>query len=101
MFALNEGAIRQGQNPVGAFEPVTTSADFMAIMADSASAIYVPRLSILEELRKSRLDFYSVAAREPMADGSRPRATWAHMVNKWLGDVEGHIATAAVGSRVP
>ena len=101
VFALNEGAIRQGQNPVGAFKPVTTNADFMAIMADGASAIYVPRLSIMEELRKARLDFYRVAAREPMADGSRPRATWAHMVNKWLGDVEGHITTAEVGNRVP
>ena len=101
ILVLNEGAIRQGQNPSGVFKPVTTNADFMAIMADGASAIYVPRLSIMEELRQARLDFYKVAAREPMADGSRPRATWAHMVGKWLGDVEGHIATAAVGNRVP
>lgn len=101
VFALNEGAIRQGQNPVGAFKPVTTNADFMAIMADGASAIYVPRLSIMEELRQARLDFYQVAAREPMADGTRPRATWAHMVGKWLGDVEGHITAAHVGNRVP
>lgn len=101
VFALNEGAIRQGQNPVGAFEPVTTSTDFMAMVRDGASAIYVPRLSIMEELRQARLDFYQVAAREPMADGSRPRATWAHMVGKWLDDVEGHIATAHVGNRVP
>ncbi len=101
VFALNEGAIRQGQNPVGAFEPVTTNADFVAIMDDGASAIYVPRLSIMEDLRKARLDFYKVAAREPLPDGSRPRATWAHMVGKWLGDVEGHIVTAEVGNRVP
>lgn len=101
ILVLNEGAIRQGQNPSGVFKPVTTNADFMAIMADGASAIYVPRLSIMEELRQARLDFYKVAAREPMTDGSRPRATWAHMVGKWLGDVEGHIATAHVGNRVP
>ena len=101
VFALNEGAIRQGQNPAGAFKPVTTNADFMALMNDGASAIYVPRLSIMEELRQARLDFYKVAAREPGADGVRPRATWAHMVGKWLGDVEGHISAAAVGNRVP
>ena len=101
VFALNEGAIRQGQNPAGAFKPVTTNAAFIAIMNDGASAIYVPRLSIMEELRQARLDFYKVAAREPGADGSRPRATWSHIVGKWLGDVEGHISAAAVGNRVP
>ena len=101
VFALNEGAIRQGQNPVGAFEPVTTSADFMGMMSEGANAIYVPRLSIMEELRKARLDFYSVAEREPLPDGTRPRATWAHMVSKWLGDVEARITAAQVGSRMP
>ena len=72
-----------------------------ALARAGARVIYVLRLSIMEELRKARLDFYSVAAREPMADGSRPRATWAHMVSRWVGDVEANIAKAQLGNRVP
>lgn len=101
VMVMNEGAIRQGQNALGVFDPVMTSPDFSALVRDGAKAIYVPRLSILEELRKARLDFYSVAAREPMADGTRPRPTWAHMVGKWLDDVEARIAKSKIGDRVP
>ena len=101
IMAMNEGAIRQGQNPAGVFDPVTNNADFSVLVRAGAKAIYVPRLSIMEDLRKARLDFYSVAAREPMADGTRPRATWAHMVGKWLGDFESNVADAHLGSRVP
>ena len=28
VLVMNEGAIRQGQNPAGVFDPVTTNADF-------------------------------------------------------------------------
>ena len=94
-------ADRQGQNPVGAFEPVTTSGDFREMMREGAAAIYVPRLSIMEDLRKGRLDFYSVAGREPLPDGTRPRATWAHMASKWLEDVEVRITAARVEGRMP
>ena len=101
VMVMNEGAIRQGQNALGVFDPVMTSPDFSALVRDGAKAIYVPRLSIMEDLRKARLDFYSVADREPMADGSRPRATWAHMASRWLGGVEGNITKAHLGNRVP
>lgn len=101
ILVLNEGAIRQGQNPSGAFDPIVTTSDYSALARAGARVIYVPRLSIMEDLRKGRLDFYSVAAREPMADGTRPRATWAHMVNRWVGDVEANITKARLGNRVP
>lgn len=101
IMVMNEGAIRQGQNPVGVFDPVMASPDFSALVRDGAKAIYVPRLSIMDDLRKARLDFYSVAGREPAADGTRPRATWAHMASRWLGDVEARIAKSQIGDRVP
>lgn len=99
LLVLNEGAIRQGQNPVGAFDPLRSHVN--NLVQHGAKAVYLTRLPVFETVRQNRLDFYDVAARKPGPDGSLPKATSAFIVQKWLRDFEAGLQGAGATSWVP
>ena len=101
LLVLNEGAIRRGQNATGAFAPVASHPDFVALVDAGARMILLPRLTIMDELRAGRLDFYDVAAGKPDAAGNKPKATWAFMAKRWTQDVEAQIVKRGVQSWMP
>jgi len=101
LLVLNEGAIRRGQNPAGAFSPVVSHPDFVALLDAGARAILLPRLPIMDELRADRLDFYDVAAGKPDAAGNKPKATWAFMADRWTRDAEAQIVAKGVQAWMP
>lgn len=101
LLVLNEGAIRRGQNTTGAFAPVASHSDFMALIDAGARAILLPRLPIMDELRAGGLDFYDVAAGKPDAAGIKPKATWSFMAKRWTQDAEAQIVKRGVQSWMP
>ena len=101
ILMMNEGAIRSGQNPVGAFDAIKGHPDFLAMVKSGAVPFYLPRLPCMDVLREQRLDFYHVAANKPGPDGKRPRATMQHMTKKWLTDGEGQHVLRGTAGRLP
>lgn len=101
ILIMNEGAIRSGQNPDGAFDVIIGHPDYQALTNNGAVPIYLPRLPCMDALREQRLNFYDVAANRPGPDGKRPRATMQHMTNKWLGDFEGQHVLRNTAGRLP
>ena len=101
LMVLNEGAIRRGQNPVGAFSPVASHPDFVALLDAGARMILLPRLTIMDDLRAGKLDFYDVAAEKPDAAGNKPKATWKFMAERWTQDAEARIVKRRVQAWVP
>lgn len=101
ILIMNEGAIRSGQNPDGAFDAIVGHSDYQALTDSGAVPVYLPRLPCMDALREQRLNFYDVAANRPGADGKRPRATMQHMTNKWLGDFEAQHVLRDTAGRLP
>lgn len=101
LLVLNEGAIRRGQNATGAFAPVASHPDFVALVDAGARMILLPRLTIMDELRAGRLDFYDVAAGKLDAAGTKPKATWSFMAKRWTQDAEAQIVKRGVQSWMP
>ncbi len=101
ILIMNEGAIRSGQNPDGAFDATVDHPDYQALLNSGAVPVYLPRLPCMDALREQRLNFYDVAANRPGADGKRPRATMQHMTNKWLGDFEAQHVLRDTAGRLP
>ena len=63
--------------------------------------IVLPRLTVMDELRAGKLDFYDVARGKPDAAGNKPKATWRFMADRWTQDAEAQIAEQRVQSWVP
>jgi len=101
ILIMNEGAIRSGQNPDGAFDAIVDHPDYQALLNSGAVPVYLPRLPCMDALREQRLNFYDVAANRPGPDGKRPRATMQHMTNKWLGDFEAQHVLRDTAGRLP
>lgn len=101
LLALNEGAIRNGQNPSGAFDAIIGGADFQAMVGAGAKSIYVPRLPCMDPLREGLLDFYAVAARRHGRRGEPPSPVLAHMTKRWLGVLEAEYERAEAVERLP
>lgn len=101
ILMMNEGAIRSGQNPVGAFDVIMGHPDFQAMLKSGAVPFYLTRLPCMDALREQRLDFYHVAANRPGPDGKRPRATMQHMTKKWLTDFEAQHVLRGTAGRLP
>ena len=101
LLVMNEGAIRRGQDPTGAFSPVASHPDYVALVDAGARTILLPRLTIMDELRAGRLDFYDVAAEKPDATGNKPKATWSFMARRWTQDVEAQIVKRGVQAWMP
>lgn len=101
ILIMNEGAIRSGQNPVGAFDAIKGHPDFQAMVKSGAVPFYLTRLPCMDALREQRLDFYEVAANRPGPDGKRPRATMQHMTKRWLTDFEAQHVLRGTAGRVP
>ena len=85
MLVMNEGVVRQGQNPIGTFEGVAANPEFESLMKAGAKSLYMRRLPCMDILRDQKADVFAVAAGRPNASGNRPRATITHMASKWLG----------------
>ncbi len=101
ILVMNEGVIRGGQSPAGAFDSIKHHPDFLGLMKDGAVPVYMTRLPCMDALREQRLDFYDVAAGRPGPDGKRPRATMQHMTNKWLTDGEAQHVKRGTAGRLP
>lgn len=101
ILVLNEGVIRSGQNPAGAFDATKQHPDFLAMVKGGAVPIYVTKLPCLDLLREQRLDFYDVAAGRPGPDGTRPRPTTQFMTGKWLADFEAQHVRWGTAGRLP
>jgi hypothetical protein len=101
ILIMNEGAIRSGQNPDGAFDAIVGHPDYQALTDSGAVPVYLPRLPCMDALREQRLNFYDVAANRPGSNGKRPRATMQHMTNKWLGDFEAQHVLRDTAGRLP
>ena len=75
--------------------------DFIALMAAGARSVLLPRLTIMDELRAGKLDFYDVAAGKPDAGGNKPKATWQFMASRWTQDTERRLVEEEVQAWVP
>ncbi len=75
ILLMNEGVIRSGQSPAGAFDIIKRHPDFMSLIDAGAVPIYMSRLPCMDTVREQKLDFYDVAAGRPGPDGKRPKAT--------------------------
>lgn len=101
ILIMNEGAIRSGQNPDGAFDAIIGHPEFQVLTDGGAVPFYLTRLPCMDALREQRLNFYDVAANRPGPDGKRPRAVMQHMTNKWLGDFEAQHVLRDTAGRLP
>lgn len=101
ILVMNEGVIRSGQNPVGAFDSINQHPDFLALLKDGAVPIYMSRLPCMDAVREQKLDFYDVAAGRPGPDGKRPKAVMQHMTGKWLADGEAQHVKRGTAGRLP
>lgn len=101
ILMMNEGAIRSGQSPDGAFDAIMGHPDFQAMVSGGAVPFYLARLPCMDALREQRLNFYDVAANRPGLDGKRPRATMQHMTKKWLTDGEAQHVLRGTAGRLP
>ena len=101
LMVLNEGAICRGQSPTGAFAPLVSHPEFLALMQQGARMIVLPRLTVMDELRAGKLDFYDVARGKPDAAGNKPKATWRFMAERWTRDVEAQIVAQKVQLWMP
>ncbi len=101
ILMMNEGAIRSGQNPDGAFDAIMGHPDYRALTDNGAVPVYLTRLPCMDALREQRLNFYDVAANRPGPDGKRPRATMQHMTKKWLTDGEAQHVLRGTAGRLP
>jgi len=63
ILMMNEGAIRSGQSPAGAFDAIMEHPDFQAMTGSGAVPFYLTRLPCMDALREQRLNFYDVAKR--------------------------------------
>jgi hypothetical protein len=101
LLILNEGVVRQGQNPRGGFDAIVCHPEFRAMLAAGAAVVYMTKLPCMDLIRDQRLDFYQVAAGQTGPDEGRPRATTSHMAQRWLADLETKYAQAGVTERLP
>jgi len=101
VLMLNEGAIRSGQSPAGAFDAIMDHPDYQALTDNGAVPVYLTRLPCMDALREQRLNFYDVAANKPGPDGKRPRAVMQHMTKKWLTDGEAQHVLRGTAGRLP
>lgn len=95
ILVLNEGAIRQGQGVVGAFEATRGLPEFRAAMKAGARQILLHRLTCMHVLRDRGLGFYATARWEADANGNRPPATVQHMTKLWLQRFEAEVEPIA------
>lgn len=101
LLVLNEGVIRQGQNPGVAFEPVVAHADFRAMVDGGATPLYLRRLPVMDKLRKDKVDFYRLAQGLPGEGGARPRATASFMLQRWTDEFEAEVTKLGAALRLP
>lgn len=88
LLVLNEGAIRQGQSTIGAFEPILSHSDFKALLKDGARVVFLRRLTCMTVLRERGLSYSDVVAGALDKQGRRPAPTLRHMIKGWLHGFE-------------
>ncbi len=88
IMVLNEGVIRVGQTPEGAFDGITSHPDFEATLEEGAEFMILPRLSCMQVLRERGISFYDAALGRPGRSGSKVPPTVQHMTKVWLASFE-------------
>ena len=101
ILLMNEGVIRSGQSPAGAFDIIKHHPDFLSLIDAGAVPVYMSRLPCMDAVREQKLDFYDVAAGRPGPVGQRPKATMQHMTGKWLADGEKEHVLMHTSGRLP
>ena len=89
IMVLNEGVIRMGQTPEGAFNGITSHPDFRAVLKEGAEFMILPRLSCMQVLRERGISFYDAAFGRVGGNGAKAPPTVQHMTKVWLGLFEG------------
>ena len=101
ILVLNEGVIRHGQTPAGAFDPIVNHPEFEALVADGARTVFMRRLTCMSVLRERGLRFYDVLAGKSDKASGKVSPTLFHMTKTWLANYEREHAEAEVIGWLP
>lgn len=80
---MNEGVLRMGQTPKGAFDPMREHQGFQDWVRQGVRPIYMPRLACLDEIRRHKQSLNDAAQNLQNAEGDRIGLTNAWTVRKW------------------
>ena len=96
LLVFNEGIIRSGKTPVGAFDKTVSNADLEAMVTAGAKPIFMHRLAVMDAAKASGGGLYDAAA----GKGSFG-PTQRHMVLQWIKTFEAERKQLGVADWLP
>ncbi|TPG46011.1 hypothetical protein EAH89_25650 [Roseomonas nepalensis] len=94
LLVMNEGVLRRGEDPHGAFGQIRQHPEFLSWVKAGAKPIYMRSLAALPDIRKLGLSLNEAAKDQPAPDGRKLGYAKAWMTRAWLRDFEAGIAEA-------
>lgn len=92
LIVMNEGALRRGEDPEGAFGRIKTHPDFIQWVKDGARPIYMTNLACLAQIRELGLTISQAERNMPNAAGKKIGQAKAFMVEDWRRKIRREIA---------
>ncbi|PWC26665.1 hypothetical protein [Teichococcus aestuarii] len=99
LLVLNEGVLKRGQNPAGAFQGIQADPDFIAWVEAGAVPVYMRSLAPLDAMRELLLNFEAAMADRPGRGDGKLGPTRAWQVKSWNAALENEMRE--VGAWLP
>jgi hypothetical protein len=101
ILVLNEGVIRHGQTPEGAFDPIMDMPEFDELIDAGVRTLFLRRLTCMAALRERGLGFFDAVSGKPDSKGAKASPTLAHMTKTWLATFEREISESKLVGWLP
>ena len=92
LIVLNEGVLRRGEDPNGAFGRIKEHPEFLGWVETNARVIYMRSLACLPDVRRLGLSLNEAAENKPNAQGKVLDMVKAFMVEDWIGKLDAEVA---------
>ena len=88
LLVMNENLVRAGKTPLGAFDKILARPELIEMDGAGVKIMRMPRLNYMDQVRRTGLNFYDVAAGKRGKEGRPPDPLCQFETRSWINALE-------------